>query len=340
MILLRHSLLLERSLPLMRTTTRLGPVALLLPAGCSSNPVSELSRRPPPPPPLTVGSPTSAAQARAGRISSPAEAESTAFIENAAERGVQPAPEKLESPAGKDHLSVFSNEDGIAEVTFRQADPAIESAALALDCTDENGRTTNLEIDVTVSDDAVVQTPAPRHRAPQHTLPPLDVDPMSLSVEEVAARGVPTATQPQDPPRAVCAPGFASPAAGRPGGRTPPRRGSRAPHARDKAGRARHRTYLPSIGPPLRSGAGTSSRPGPLRPNSKGWKATCRSRTSSRRGPTRRRTAPNTAISGSVLDGDGTDNVDSGRNRADCLQLRRPDRHDVRGAAWTEWWPA
>lgn len=91
----------------------------------------------------------------------------------------------------REHLSVYSDDEGIARVHLRHADPSVDHAALVLDCDDGAGRTSTHPIDVSVVEGASSQPPARFSKAGRRVLPALDVSPESLSESEVAARGYP-----------------------------------------------------------------------------------------------------------------------------------------------------
>jgi hypothetical protein len=105
-----------------------------------------------------------------------------------------------EAPKPGENLSVFADDDGIARFHIQHADPATEHVELALDCKDEQGHSLTHEIDVTVSNDAVSQDREPFRRAGRPTLPHLDVDPMSLTREELEAKGYPPRPDPKRMP--------------------------------------------------------------------------------------------------------------------------------------------
>ena len=98
------------------------------------------------------------------------------------------------------HLTVFADDDGVARLYLRNTDPAVDHREFALDCKDDAGRTTSHEIEVNVDDAAVSQAPVPFSTAGKRKLPRLDVDPMSLSFEELLNRGYPPRPDPETAP--------------------------------------------------------------------------------------------------------------------------------------------
>jgi hypothetical protein len=96
-----------------------------------------------------------------------------------------------QSPDVSGNLTIFADDEGVARLYLHHADPAIERTSLALDCKDDAGRTVTHPIDITVDDAAVAQAPEPFVKVGKPTLPLLDVDPLTLSHDEIVRRGYP-----------------------------------------------------------------------------------------------------------------------------------------------------
>jgi hypothetical protein len=97
----------------------------------------------------------------------------------------------LSAPGVAEHLTVFSDDDGVARVHLRHLDLAVDGGELTLACTDDAGSQRTHVIDVRVSDTASGQAPEPYLKAGKPTLPALDVDPGSIAREDLLTRGYP-----------------------------------------------------------------------------------------------------------------------------------------------------
>jgi Peptidase A4 family len=94
-------------------------------------------------------------------------------------------------PAPGAGLTVFADDEGIARLELRHVDSNVAHAALALDCTDEAGTRRTHPIDVDVQPGASSQAAEPVSVAGKRVIPALQVDPQSLTAQEVIARGYP-----------------------------------------------------------------------------------------------------------------------------------------------------
>jgi hypothetical protein len=88
-------------------------------------------------------------------------------------------------------LRAYADDTGIVRLHAVDTQGLIQSASLALDCTDDQGHAIAHQIDVSAADGVRAQAPAEYAPAVRQLAPALDVDPMSLSADEIAARGYP-----------------------------------------------------------------------------------------------------------------------------------------------------
>ncbi len=93
-------------------------------------------------------------------------------------------------------LRLFSDDDGIVRVHMQHVDRSVLSGDLLLDCVDDAGTRLEHTIAVSIRDDAASQAPAHYSSFGKPLLPILDVDPMSLSAEEIHARHYPPRPNP------------------------------------------------------------------------------------------------------------------------------------------------
>jgi hypothetical protein len=93
-------------------------------------------------------------------------------------------------------LQLFADDEGIVRIHLSHLDPTVDGGVLTLDCADDAGNTLAQTIELVVSDDVAPQKPAPFARAGKPTLALLDVDPLSLSRDELDARHYPPRPDP------------------------------------------------------------------------------------------------------------------------------------------------
>jgi hypothetical protein len=165
---------------------RLAPVALLILAACSSGPDrAEVSASS-----TSIAPPT----VRVTHLL-PRGGESTASIHT-----LPNAVCTLSAPGRTEHLTVFADDDGVARLHLQHSDLSVDHGDLTLACADDSGAQLTHVIDVRVDDSAVSQLPEPYLKAGKPTLPALDVDPMSLTREEIVARSYPPRPDPAQAP--------------------------------------------------------------------------------------------------------------------------------------------
>ncbi len=104
------------------------------------------------------------------------------------------------SAAPDQHLTVYSDDDGVARVHLQHVDLSVARGDLTLACTDDSGAQRTHVIDVQVDDDAAPEAPLPYVKTGKPVLPVLDVDPMSLDRETLMARGYPPRPDPTQAP--------------------------------------------------------------------------------------------------------------------------------------------
>ncbi len=95
-------------------------------------------------------------------------------------------------------LQLWSDDEGVVRVHLQVSDSGVGQGELLLDCQDVTGATLSHTIEVVADDSAQPQAPAPYVVTGKPTLPILDVDPMSLSDDEIAARHYPPRPNPAD----------------------------------------------------------------------------------------------------------------------------------------------
>ena len=104
------------------------------------------------------------------------------------------------SAAPGEHLTVYSDDDGVARVHLQHVDRSVEGGELELACTDDSGATRSHVIEVQIDDGAAPEVSRPYARAGKPVLPVLDVDPMSLDEATLMARGYPPRPDPVKAP--------------------------------------------------------------------------------------------------------------------------------------------
>ena len=170
----------------MRTLLRCSPSALLLIAACAGTAGSEADDSDN----LSPAQVSATPQLRVAHTM-PVGGESTVSVRTLpnATCTLRPASE---APGAREHLRIYSDDDGIARVHLQDKGGVAQKGALALDCADEQGRTFTHALDVTTAAGVRGQRPAPYATAGKRTLPALEgVDPLSLSEVEIIARGYP-----------------------------------------------------------------------------------------------------------------------------------------------------
>jgi hypothetical protein len=177
----------------MRTLIRATPIALLALAACGHSTVEDTNADDLAP---AVVSDTPQAQVTHGIPLGGKSTLSLRTLPNAA-CNLRPADE----PAGaNDNLRVYSDDTGIARVHVMDTVGKPQNTKVFLDCADDQGRTFSHEIHVNASAVARGHAPAPYAPANPRKLAALDVDPMSLSAEEIAARQYPPRPDPTASP--------------------------------------------------------------------------------------------------------------------------------------------